>query len=76
MLKECLEENKYGITSNKLYEALSKKLNAKFEFSLFNCQTFNEYLTKNAEPFADIMIKMNTLILYPKSLNAFSATTP
>lgn len=45
--------------SDRLYELLSNKLGRKFEFSLFNCQNFNEYLIKYIEPIADIMVKGN-----------------
>lgn len=67
IIEQCINQNPYGITSQKLYDLLSSKLGAKFEFSLFNCKSFNEYLSKYLEPIADIMLKMNTYIIYPKN---------
>lgn len=43
--------------SSKLYDLLSNKLGGKFEFSLFNCKSFNEFLSKYTDQYTEIMIK-------------------
>ncbi len=67
ILFQIISDNKYGITSNKLYEILSAKLGTKFEFSLFNCSNFNDFVSTYAEPFSDIMLKQGQYFLYPKN---------
>ncbi|KAL4459358.1 hypothetical protein ABPG74_017971 [Tetrahymena malaccensis] len=66
-IQSILNDNQYGLMSYKLNELLNQKLNAIFEYTLFGCKNFNEFLTQYTESFADILVKQNNFIIYSKN---------
>ena len=67
IIELILTDNCYGISLQKLYKDLSAKLGFDFDYGLFNCSDFNEFLMNQAENLVDIEIKKNCLIIYPKN---------
>ena len=66
ILKQILNQNPCGIASSQLLTLLNEKLQTTFDHTLFGCNSFEEYLVKQAESFADVMVKMHGCIVYPK----------
>ena len=55
-----------GVPSAQLVRMLHEKLSFAFDYTLFSCCSFEEYLVKYAENYADVMIKVSGCIVYPK----------
>jgi len=67
LIELILTDNCYGISLQKLYKELSNKLSFDFDWRLFNCNDFYDFLITYAENLLDIEIKRNCLIIYPKN---------
>lgn len=63
-LRVFLSQHPLGIPSNQLFQLLTQNIN--FDYTLFNCNSFEEYLVKYAESYADVMVKVKGCIVYPK----------
>ena len=66
LIYSILIEHNYGLTSDKLYSELCKKLGVEFDFRLFNCPDFYAFLVNFLENMIDIECKKSAYFIYPK----------
>lgn len=73
LISEIIMKISYGINIDQLYQRLSTMLGVQFDFRIFNCQNFYEFLINKAEDLVDIEVKKNfgtsqiSYMIYPKN---------
>ena len=85
LIEEIVTQSIYGLGIDHLYNQLSVKLGTNFDYSIFDCRTFYEFLINHAEDLIDIQVKKlhgmptTSYLIFPKNFRfrpGFGAKEP
>lgn len=72
IIQMIITENSYGLHIDKLCQMLSMRLGFEFDYRLFNCSSFYEFLINSVDNLIDIEVRKNKMqqvsyVIYPKN---------